>query len=167
MLNDLLNEDENPFTADNGQDRFDQMLFKDEPMARKHTRQAIVLEESEDLFKQFESEDFDQSSEKNLPSESTQSDITSQQTEQTPIQKPVEEPNPVNSEVIQLEDLKSLKNENTKTIGAAERRSSLKKSGFANLAQTNDEESDLENFFFSQQKHYLVFTNAGKPIYSL
>ncbi len=43
----------------------------------------------------------------------------------------------------------------------------MKNSGFSSLVISNEDEIDLEKFFFSKSKHYLVFTNAGKPIYSM
>lgn len=45
------------------------------------------------------------------------------------------------------------------------RRSSFAGSGFEKLASTQEEELDLEDFF-TAEKLFLIFTNAGKPVYS-
>lgn len=37
--------------------------------------------------------------------------------------------------------------------------------GFEKLTKTEDDEKELEAFF-SNQRIYMVFTNAGKPVYS-
>ena len=47
----------------------------------------------------------------------------------------------------------------------ARRRSSFAGTGFEKLASTQEEELDLEDFFTSE-KLFLIFTNAGKPVYS-
>ena len=52
-----------------------------------------------------------------------------------------------------------------KFIPNLSRRSSFAGTGFEKLAQTEKEESDLDGFFRSE-KVYIVFTNAGKPVYS-
>ncbi len=45
------------------------------------------------------------------------------------------------------------------------RRSSFAGTGFEKLASTQQEESDLDDFF-TADKLFLIFSNAGKPIYS-
>lgn len=45
------------------------------------------------------------------------------------------------------------------------RRSSFAGTNFEKLAQTVEEETELEDFF-SSDKLFLVFTNAGKPVYT-
>jgi hypothetical protein len=49
--------------------------------------------------------------------------------------------------------------------GSTRRRSSFVGTGFEKLAQTEQEENDLEEFFTSD-KLFLVFTNAGKPVFT-
>ena len=46
------------------------------------------------------------------------------------------------------------------------RASSFKKAGFGSLVQTEEDENALENFF-AAERHYLILTNAGKPVYSM
>jgi len=45
------------------------------------------------------------------------------------------------------------------------RRSSFAGTNFEKLAQTDEEETELEDFF-SSDKLFLVFTNAGKPVFT-
>ena len=46
------------------------------------------------------------------------------------------------------------------------RASAFKKAGFASLVKDENDENELENFF-AAERHYLILTNAGKPVYSL
>ena len=46
------------------------------------------------------------------------------------------------------------------------RSGSFKKSGFGSLVQDQEEEDALD-VFFSAERHYLILTNAGKPVYSM
>ena len=45
------------------------------------------------------------------------------------------------------------------------RTSSFKGTGFAKLAQTEEDEKELQSFF-NKEKLFIVLTNAGKPVYS-
>ena len=46
------------------------------------------------------------------------------------------------------------------------RASSFKKAGFGSLIRNEDEENALDDFF-TAERHYLILTNAGKPVYSM
>ena len=46
------------------------------------------------------------------------------------------------------------------------RASSFKKAGFGSLIRNEEEENALDSFF-SAERHYLILTNAGKPVYSM
>ena len=46
------------------------------------------------------------------------------------------------------------------------RTSSFKKAGFGALIRNEEEENALDNFF-AAERHYLILTNAGKPVYSM
>ena len=46
------------------------------------------------------------------------------------------------------------------------RTSSFKKAGFGSLIRNEEEENALDNFF-AAERHYLILTNAGKPVYSM
>ena len=46
------------------------------------------------------------------------------------------------------------------------RASSFKKAGCGSLVQTEEDENALENFF-AAERHYLILTNAGIPVYSM
>ena len=56
-------------------------------------------------------------------------------------------------------------NNNSNVDGEKVRRGSFKGTSFERLAQTENEEQDLEHFF-SREKIFIVFSNAGKPVYS-
>lgn len=49
--------------------------------------------------------------------------------------------------------------------GSLKRSSSFMKSGFASLAQNQDDENEL-NHFFTGNKQYVILSSAGKPLYS-
>lgn len=49
--------------------------------------------------------------------------------------------------------------------GLERRRSSFAGTGFEKLASTDQEESDLEDFF-TTDKLFLILTRAGKPVFS-
>lgn len=51
-------------------------------------------------------------------------------------------------------------------LGFHRRSSSFMKTGFASLAQNEDDEKEL-NAFFTAEKQFIILTNAGKPVYSL
>ena len=59
-----------------------------------------------------------------------------------------------------------IKEERGENESVRSRSSSFMKSGFATLVHTDKEEEELEKFFNSQ-KHFMILTNAGKPIFSL
>ena len=40
------------------------------------------------------------------------------------------------------------------------------KTGFASLAQNEDDEKELDTFFTSD-KQFIILTNAGKPVFSM
>lgn len=46
------------------------------------------------------------------------------------------------------------------------RAESFKKHGFGSLIKNEDDEQELDNFF-AAERHYLILTNAGKPVYSM
>ena len=46
------------------------------------------------------------------------------------------------------------------------RSSSFKKAGFGALIRNEEDENALDNFF-AAERHYLILTNAGKPVYSM
>ena len=46
------------------------------------------------------------------------------------------------------------------------RSSSFKQAGFGSLIRNEEEENALDNFF-AAERHYLILTNAGKPVYSM
>ena len=46
------------------------------------------------------------------------------------------------------------------------RASSFKKAGFGSLIRDEAEENALDDFF-AAERHYLILTNAGKPVYSM
>ena len=46
------------------------------------------------------------------------------------------------------------------------RASSFKKAGFGSLIRNEEEENALDDFF-AAERHYLILTNAGKPVYSM
>ena len=46
------------------------------------------------------------------------------------------------------------------------RAESFKRSGFGSLIKNEEDEHELDNFFVAE-RHYLVLTNAGKPVYSM
>ncbi len=52
-----------------------------------------------------------------------------------------------------------------KPIKAERRRSSFAGTGFEKLAQTPEDEMDLEDFFHSDRL-FVIFTNAGKPVFT-
>ena len=46
------------------------------------------------------------------------------------------------------------------------RAESFKKAGFGSLIKDEEDEQELDNFFVAE-RHYLILTNAGKPVYSM
>ena len=54
----------------------------------------------------------------------------------------------------------------TSQSSSSSRAESFKRSGFGSLVKNEQEEHELDNFF-SAERHYLILTNAGKPVYSL
>ena len=46
------------------------------------------------------------------------------------------------------------------------RTDSFKKAGFGALIRNEEDENALDDFF-AAERHYLILTNAGKPVYSM
>jgi hypothetical protein len=46
------------------------------------------------------------------------------------------------------------------------RASSFKQRGFASLVKTDEDENQLEKFF-QADRHYMILTNAGKPVFTM
>jgi hypothetical protein len=67
--------------------------------------------------------------------------------------------------VIETIDEKEMEKEVNKK-GHHRRASSFMKTGFASLAQTEEDEHELKNFF-EASKQYIILTSAGKPVFSL
>ena len=56
--------------------------------------------------------------------------------------------------------------DNQSVSSTSSRASAFKKAGFASLVRDENDENELEAFF-SAARHYMILTNAGKPVYSL
>ncbi len=56
--------------------------------------------------------------------------------------------------------------DNMSQSSSMSRASSFKKAGFGSLVRNEDDENALDSFF-AAERHYLILTNAGKPVYSM
>ena len=68
--------------------------------------------------------------------------------------------------ILQNEDAIEMFPDTVSQSSSMSRASSFKKAGFGSLVQNQDEEQALDNFF-AAERHYLILTNAGKPVYSM
>ena len=68
--------------------------------------------------------------------------------------------------ILQNEDAIEMFPDTVSQSSSISRASSFKKAGFGSLVQNQDEEQALDNFF-AAERHYLILTNAGKPVYSM
>ena len=56
--------------------------------------------------------------------------------------------------------------DNVSQSSTSSRAESFKRKGFGSLIKNEEDEQELDNFFVAE-RHYLILTHAGKPVYSM